>query len=96
MTTPAVGRHHTRPGTTFEIVIDTAEQTWKFGEWEGDEQNPATVTCLGTDRYRIECDLYYSPHGVFSMEITQPLERAIATFMAALKADTEFEMGLWS
>ena len=39
----------------------------------------------------ISLDLYYSKYGKFEMTITQPLDRAIQTFIAALAYDTARE-----
>lgn len=39
----------------------------------------------------MECYVYYDAGSVFSMDVTQPLERAVLTFSAALMADSALE-----
>ncbi len=74
------------------ILIDLYARTWIEGEWEGDERNSAVVEEVAPGKFQISLDQYYSKDGVFAMTITQPLERAIRTFIAALAADTEEEI----
>ncbi|SED16466.1 hypothetical protein SAMN05444161_2655 [Rhizobiales bacterium GAS191] len=79
------------PAFTKTFVIEQYEGTWKEGEWEGDERAAADVEELPGGAYRIELQQYYSKDGVFQMTISQPLDRAMRTFVAALRADTELE-----
>ena len=85
-------------GDSLDILIDGHAGTWSIGEWDGDEKVLCQVkrhdkripNATEEERYTISCLCYYDHRGEFSMCITQPLERSIDTFMAALKADAEF------
>lgn len=79
-------------GESCAILVDSAENAWTFEDWDGDERVPATVEHIDNYTYKITADMYYSPEGRLELAITQPLERAIRTFVALLKADTHEEV----
>ena len=81
-------------GEEKSILMDTYDREWTEEEWDGSDKNPVTVTCLDVNHYKIEAEMYYCSSGQFEMTITQPLERAIRTFMAAMIADSELETGV--
>lgn len=79
--------------STMNILVNTNDRTWVEGEWEGDERAPCTVETLEPGlKYKLTCDVYYSKDQVFEMVISQPRDRAIRTFVAALVADGDEEM----
>lgn len=57
----------------------------------GSEDSLITVEELGPHHYKLTCEVYYSSYGVFSLEITQPLNHALLVFTAAFNADTDEE-----
>lgn len=52
----------------------------------------AIVEALDTGTWRIEIDQYYSRDGKLVLEITQPLDRALRTFLALIEHDREEEI----
>lgn len=89
------GRHTTaappRPAD-FTVLVDQEAGTWRRdAEWEGDERVLVEVWRLGPELYRLACPIYYAPDGVLELAISQPEERAIRTFVALLRADSELE-----
>ena len=81
--------------TQFYISMDVANRTWREIELEGKETYDDATASVVENSYSgaitISLDQYYSKYGEFSMTITQPLDRAIRTFMAALEYDTARE-----
>ena len=56
-------------------------------------RTPDSVVMVSEDHgvYTMECLQYYERDGVLKLTITQPLNRALATFAALLAADTQLE-----
>jgi hypothetical protein len=77
-----------------QIAIDTYNRTWSNAKEEDLENGSAVAMERGTTS--IELNQYYSKYGEFKMEITQPFDRAIRTFIAALVEDEEIEKHLSS
>lgn len=57
----------------------------------GDAIVSVTQPLLTRENYLLECVCYYDECSVLKMEITQPLQRALRTFEAALRADNQIE-----
>jgi hypothetical protein len=73
------------------FLMDQYNKTWEEGEWDGDERTEVEVTELSQGKFQLTCAQYYHQHGEFIMIITQPLERALQTFLAALIMDGQLE-----
>jgi hypothetical protein len=77
-----------------QITIDSYNRTWSDAKKE-DHGNGSAVATVREDEQRgiisIELGQYYSKYGTFKMEITQPLDRAIRVFIAAMIEDEVME-----
>lgn len=85
-----------RRKTRVELKVRIELRTMSWSTIEEDPLDGSTVATVREDRFipnkfSISCDQYYSKDGEFDLTITQPLERAMRTFMAALVADEREE-----
>ncbi len=67
--------------TVYPITNDEAD------DYRGDD-TVVTVTEISPKRFRFEIE-YYGKEGCLTLEITQPLDPALRTYMALLNADSE-------
>ena len=80
--------------TTLYISMDVTNRTWKEIKLDEETFDDATATVVEdgySGAFTINLDRHYSKYGEFAMTITQPLDRAVRTFMAALEYDTAAE-----
>ncbi len=75
-------------GVTYYLLTD--DYLDEDGVYNGDD-SVVTVTEVSPNRFRLECDDYYSKDGSLILEITKPLDRALRTYMALLNADSEMD-----
>lgn len=74
----------------FSFATDGTYRPYK-DEDGGTGMVPVTVTQKAKNHYLLVCECYYSNGGIFNLEITQKLERALNTFSALLLADSQQE-----
>lgn len=73
-------------GEIVEFSFDQYDDFSGMGEW-----NPVTVESTSDSHHVLQCDSYYSPTGVFKLEITAELSIALKIFRAAMQADTDLQ-----
>ena len=68
------------------ILIDVRGEKWSIGEYDGGSEDFSVdiIQDKTGNCYTLKLHGYYSKSGRFEMTITQPISRAIDTFMAAL------------
>lgn len=91
-----MANNHTKIPTACQrwFVFDYDDRGWTEvdEDYDGDGDNILVEVTEDRGVITLDCTQYYCREGILRLTITQPLERALATFAALLQADTRLEV----